>query len=212
MSRSDHQLKSRIGRSVSLAAEYLRQGKVVAFPTETSYGLAVDPCNDRAVERLFSLKKRSADKPILLLVQRCQQLNQLVSTIPDGYRDLMSRYWPGPLTLIFPALDCVNPKLTANTKTVGIRISPHPVARSLLAHFGAPVTATSANLSGMEAAASAEEVLTVFGDAVDYILEGIVSAGPVWSTIVTTKNGRLAVIRQGELKIDDQLLPDDGSN
>jgi len=193
---------SRVGTSLSLAALYLQQGKIVGFPTETSYGLAVDPENIDAVDRLFDLKKRDSSKALLLLVENTNQLHSLVTAIPPRYLPLIKKYWPGPLTLIFPARESVYNKITAETKTVGVRISPHPVARQLVSAFRKPITATSANVSGKAPARSALEVLSYFGSGVDYVLDGGATTAGACSTIVGMQNSQLKVIRKGAIEIE----------
>lgn len=188
-----------IGQSIDLAVEYLQQGRIVAFPTETYYGLAVDPENGSAVERLYDLKQRPESKPLLLLVDSTEKLQPLVKSFPGEYKSLVERFWPGPLTLIFPAADRIHPTVTAGTGTVGIRISPHPVAAELVKKFGSAITATSANLSGQQPATKGAEVKEMFGDAVDYILDGGTTSAGLCSTIVTLEAGQLQVIRQGEV-------------
>jgi L-threonylcarbamoyladenylate synthase len=201
MFASDLDENAKVGASLSLAVEYLRQGKIVGFPTETYYGLAVDPENTVAVDRLFELKKRVASKAVLLLVENEKQLSAVVSTVPAVYLPLMEKFWPGPLTLIFPAQENINRKITANTGTVGIRISPHHIAQELVSAFGRPITATSANISGKEPAGSARQVLNYFGDKIDYILEGKTTSSKGASTIVGYENGKLTLLRRGVIDI-----------
>ncbi|PHR28306.1 MAG: threonylcarbamoyl-AMP synthase [Desulfotalea sp.] len=192
---------SRIGTSIDLAVEYLQQGQIVAFPTETYYGLGVDPTNVAAVARLFTLKKRPISKPLLLLISKIEQLASLTAFVPPEYLPLIEQYWPGPLTLIFPALASLNPKITAGTGTVGIRISPHPLAEKIVRGFGQAITATSANLSGMPPAQTAQEVKSMFGDQVDYILDGGSTAAGLCSTVIAIRGSQLEVIRRGEIDI-----------
>ena len=201
-SRCSNLLDKRIGRSIDLAVEFLQQGRIVAFPTETYYGLAVDPENPLAVDRLYQLKKRPFNKPLLLLVDDVSRLSNLTARIPEEFIPLMEKYWPGPLTLIFPAADVINPKVTAGTGTVGIRISPHPIADQLVKNFGRAITATSANISGMDPGKTAQDVLDIFDDSVDYILDGGLTAAGLCSTIVGIENSTLKVIRQGASNID----------
>jgi len=149
--------------AIAAAAQVLRQGGVVAFPTETYYGLAADVGNEYALERIFLLKERQQGKPLLTLIAERAQLSSLTLVIPSPYERLMAAFWPGPLTLLFPARPELSAFLTGGTGTVGARISSHPVAREFVAAFGAPLTATSANRSGMPAACSAEEVRAQLG-------------------------------------------------
>lgn len=192
---------SKIGTSIDLAVELLQQGQIVAFPTETYYGLAVDPKNESAVEALFNLKKRPIDKPLLLLVEDTSQLSHLISSVPAELKPLMKKYWPGPLTLIFPAHSSLNYKITAGTGTVGVRISPHEVAEKIVRQFGGAITATSANISGMNPAKTALEVLEMFGDDIDYIVDGGGTTAGLCSTIIGVKNSQLQVIRAGVIDV-----------
>jgi L-threonylcarbamoyladenylate synthase len=179
------------------AVSVLGQGGIVAFPTETFYGLAVDPFNEKALEKLFRLKGRPFHKPFLVLVQDENQLSELVSSIPHAFLPLMELFWPGPLTLVFPAGSHLSLLLTGKSKGIGVRISPHPVARDFGQMWGRPMTATSANLSGMAAARTAEEVHRFFGDGVSLILDGGQTPGGMSSTVVGVDQGELQLIRAG---------------
>lgn len=181
------------------AADMLRAGGVVAFPTETYYGLAVDPFNERAVARLYEVKQRPHQRPILVLVRYPEDLSKLVTDIPPLYGDLMQSFWPGPLTLVFPANAHCSPLLTGGTGTVGVRQSPHPVARRLLEVFGGPITATSANLSGQPAATTAQQAAQFFGDQVDLVLDGGVTPGGCGSTLVGIRGDTLYCVRPGKV-------------
>ena len=155
--------------NLNRAVAVLNSGGVVAFPTETYYGLAVDPLNPLALNYLFTLKQRDIAKPILTLVDDRESLSSLVHEIPIIYNQLMEKFWPGPLTLIFRAKINLPAMLTAGTSTIGVRQSSHPFARQLLRAFGRPITATSANISGKEAAVDAYEVKAHFGDQIDMV-------------------------------------------
>lgn len=189
----------RIGSSILQAAAILQRGGLVAFPTETYYGLAVDPECESAVAKLFQVKQRQAHKPLLLLIERKEQLTDLVAGIPDLYMDLMDKYWPGPLTLVFPAREKLSGLLTGDTGTIGVRISPHPMARELIRKLGKPVTATSANLSGGAPAKTAAEVFAMFKEKVDYILDGGETPAGLCSTVVGMDHGNLVILREGPL-------------
>jgi L-threonylcarbamoyladenylate synthase len=181
------------------AAVLLKQGGVVAFPTETCYGLAVDPFNPRALARLFAVKGRPADKPVLVLIEERQDLDLLVSAVPKPYSFLMDRFWPGPLTLVFPARKGLPDLLTAGSGTIAVRCSPHPLARALITRFGGPVTATSANRSGLPGCTTASQVQAAFGSVLDLVLDGGGTPGGAGSTIVCCRDGRLACLRDGQL-------------
>lgn len=185
--------------SLAYAAELLRAGGVVAFPTETYYGLAVDPLNPEALERLFHIKRRPLHLPILTLIRSRTQLPLLACEVPSPYYRLMDTFWPGPLTLIFPALPSLPYQLTGQTGTVGIRHSPHQVANALIAACKAPITATSANISGYPAATSAEEVIHIFGDNLNLVFDGGETAGGKGSTLIGVEQDQLVCIRDGQI-------------
>lgn len=193
-------------KSLGHATDLLRAGGVVAFPTETYYGLAVDPFNPAALDRLFRVKHRPSRLPILVLVGRRSQLPLLTSEVPSLYQRLMENFWPGPLTLIFPALPTLPHQLTGQTGTVGIRHSPHQVANALIDAFNGPITATSANISGYPAASSAEDVARMFGDDLDLILDGGLTPGGKGSTLVGMEQNQLVCIRDGQIDYTEVQL------
>lgn len=194
-----------LGKSISQAVDHLREGRVVAFPTETYYGLAVDPSCSSAVTKVYELKKRQKNKPLLLLVDTIDQLDLITQMVPPVYLTLIKKYWPGALTLIFPAKSTLNHQITGNTGTVGVRISPHPVAKELVKQMGTPITATSANISGCPPARSASEVKAIFGDAVDFILDGGKTDAGLCSTILGVHNSKLTLIRSGQIDLSEEL-------
>ena len=194
-----NQLVTVTAESLRHAAVVLRSGGVVAFPTETYYGLAVDPWHHSALERLFRIKQRPRSLPILVLVAGAAQLRLLASEIPAVYWRLIDCFWPGPLTLIFPAQPSLPPQLTGDTGTIGLRQSPHGAANQLIAAFGGPVTATSANVSGTPAAVTASEVVQFFGTAVDLILDGGTTPGGHGSTLIGVRGTTLCCLREGKI-------------
>ncbi len=185
-----------ISAAVEQAVTVIAQGGVVAFPTETFYGLAVDPFNEKALERLFGLKRRSLAKPVLSLVEDEWQLGRLVAHIPSFYPALMRKFWPGPLTLLFPALSSLATFLTADTGLVGVRISSHPQARALVRKYGGPITATSANISGCPAAVNAVEVRHQLPE-VDFLIEFDEFVQGSASTIISYEKDMPVVVRSG---------------
>ncbi len=191
--------------NLNRAVAVLNGGGVVAFPTETFYGLAVDPLNPLALNHLYALKQRDISKPILTLVDDRESLFSLVQDIPGIYEDLMQEFWPGPLTLIFQARLNLPVLLTAGTSTVGIRQSSHPFARQLLRAFGRPLTATSANLSGRAAAVDAYGVRAQFGTKIDMVFDGGRTPGILGSTIVGLEGERLRLIREGAVPFAEIL-------
>ena len=183
--------------AVAHACAVLRAGGVVAFPTETYYGLAVDPFNQAALSRLFALKGRASDKPVLLIIDNPSQLASLVAEIPNPFTILMQRFWPGPLTLVFPGTASVSKKLTGYRGTIGVRVSSHPVARQLVSTFGQPITATSANLSGYKPAVTVSEVREQLGLEVDFVLDGGETPGGQGSTLLGCQDGKICLLRAG---------------
>jgi L-threonylcarbamoyladenylate synthase len=182
---------------IERAVACLRQGGIVAFPTETYYGLAVDPSNEKALQALFHLKDRDLQKPILVLISEMAQLGEIADSVPELYQPLMKSFWPGPLTLIFPGRKNLSPLLTGGTGTIGVRISSHGIATRFCRRWGRPITATSANISGQEPAKSAAEVFAMFGPKVDCIIDGGCTLARRCSTIVGMGDGCLQLIREG---------------
>lgn len=149
----------------------LRRGGVIAFPTDTAYGLGVDPFNEAAIDRIFAIKGRVETKPILLLVNSIQ-MTESVSQPNSTFYKVVRKFWPGPLTVIVKATDAIPVKLTAGTKTIGVRWPAAELASSLVTRFGKPITATSANRSTMQAAVTAQEVRFQLGESIDALIDG----------------------------------------
>jgi L-threonylcarbamoyladenylate synthase len=184
----------------------LCQGGLIAFPTETYYGLGVDPFNTEALARLFAVKQRQPDKPVLVLVAEQAQVSELAAEVPAVLHRLMTAFWPGPLTLVFPGRASLPSLLTGGTGNVGIRQSPHPLAARLLAAFGGPITATSANRSGAPPATTAAEVQESLGSEIDLILDGGTTPGGAGSTLVgCNQEQQLHCLRAGVVPFADIL-------
>ncbi len=193
-------------RRIDDAVAVLAGGGVVAFPTETFYGLAADATNAAAVDRIFALKGRSFRNPIALIISREEELPQLTEEIPDVARKLMAAFWPGPLTLVFRARPDINSRLTAGTGKIGVRISSHPFAQALATGLGRPITATSANISGQPECTTAAEVRSQLGEGnstapggVVYILDGGTTPGGKGSTFLDLTSAPPAILREGAI-------------
>ena len=182
------------------AAAVLRGGGVVAFPTETFYGLGASARLAGAVRRVCTLKGRPEDKPVLLLVDGVA-MAESVAEVGAAARALMARHWPGALTLVLRARPDLPDEVTAGTGTVGVRLSPHPVARGLVTALGEPVTAPSANPSGREPPTSAATVLAYFGDALDAVLDGGTTPGGEPSTVLDLTATPPRLLRQGAVRV-----------
>lgn len=178
------------------AAAVLESGGIVAFPTETFYGLGVTALDGAAVRRLFALKGRPESRPILVLVDDPARIERFAVLTPAA-RELILRHWPGPLTLVLPARALVPTELTAGTATIGVRQPGHPVARALAAALGGPVTAPSANLTGAPPPTTAPEVLRVFDGRIDLVLDGGATAGGPPSTVLDVTVDPPRVLREG---------------
>jgi L-threonylcarbamoyladenylate synthase len=181
------------------AAQIILQGGLVAFPTETFYGLAGEAGNEAALEKIFRVKGREEGKPLLLLAADKSWLPGLVREVPPLAERLIDGFWPGPLTLVFKASPRISPLLTANTGRIGIRVSGHPVAQALVQAVGRPITGTSANLSGQPSASSAPEVFQSLGDNLEAILDGGRTAGGLGSTILDVSGPSPQIIREGAI-------------
>jgi len=187
------------GQRVELnkAASIIRSGGVVAFPTESFYGLGVNAWDEQAIQRLFAIKKREENQPILLLIPTTNLLNQYVIRIPEIANQIMEEFWPGGLTLIFEANPDLPHLLTSGTGKIGLRLSSHPLATALAQSVGGPITGTSANISGQAACSSAEAVRHSLGGSVDFVLDGGETDGGKGSTIMDITVDPPTIIREG---------------
>ncbi len=177
----------------------LGSGGVVAYPTDTFYGLGVDPKNPEAVRKLFSIKARPAGQPILLLISDPVEVHKWAQRISPHAERLMRQFWPGPLTLVFAANDNVLPELTAGTGTIGLRVPGNNLTRQLLGYLGNALTGTSANISGKKSPDTTEDVTKTLGEKIDLVLDGGRTAGGNPSTIVDVTGKTLSIIREGAI-------------
>lgn len=173
----------------------IRRGLVVAYPTDTLYGLAVDPRNADAVKRLYALKGRAETSALTLIAEDLRQV-QDAGVLTEPARRLAARWWPGPLTVVLPAGPAVTREALAGGNTVGIRVPDHAVAIALARACGFPITATSANRSGMPAATTAQAVLDAL-PAVDAVVDGGAARGGPPSTLVDASMQQVALLREG---------------
>jgi L-threonylcarbamoyladenylate synthase len=189
-------------KALSGAARVLLEGGLVAFPTESFYGLAVDATREKAIERLFEIKGRDFDQPILVLIPQKKIPPDWVRHIPPVAGQLIKKYWPGGLTLVFEAGPSVSHLLTSNTGKIGIRCSGHPLARALARSAGVPITGTSANISGKSPCRSADEVVEALGGRVDLVLDGGKTEGTIGSTILDVTVDPPLILRRGLVEPD----------
>ena len=187
---------------VEQAVRALRNGGVVALPTDTLYGLGADVFSQSAVEAIFAIKERPSGLALPVLVDDWDQLEKVAGNIPNAARALAERFWPGPLTLVVKKAAQVSDRVTAGAPTVAVRMPDHPVPRTIARLLGGPITGTSANISGRPDPRDLDELRAQIGHKVDYV----VTVGPppvgAASTIVDITGETPALIRQGAIPFD----------
>lgn len=186
------------GRALAAAIETLRAGGVVAYPTDTLYGLAVDPRSEVAVERLFDVKGRDRTQAIPLIAANVEQAQRAGRFGRDELR-LAAAFWPGPLAIVVRADEALAGNVVAGDGTVAIRVPAHELARALADEFGFCLTATSANLSGQPPTASPDVVAVTLRDRVDLLLDGGDAPGGAPSTIVAIRHDGPTLVRAGAI-------------
>ena len=193
---------------VGQVVESLQRGDVVAMPTDTFYGLAVDPVNLRAVDRIYELKTRARHKPLSLLISDVPQAYELARSMDAGFDRLAERFWPGPLTIIVKAGSKLPLRVTANTGNVALRVPEAAICRAVVAQLGLPITATSANLHGLPECTYAGCVRDQFGGKIPLIVDGGPTARSVATTIVDLSGGENSwmILREGAIPTHEIAL------
>ncbi|MGD8330879.1 MAG: L-threonylcarbamoyladenylate synthase [Acidobacteriota bacterium] len=185
-------------RAIETVAGSIRDGAVVAFPTETFYGLGADPRQPAALQRVLDLKGRDAQgKPLLLLAASLEQIAPWVRELPNGFDLLVAHFWPGPLTLVLPAAAGIPAPLLGPGGGIALRVTSHPLARALIAACGTAITGTSANPSGAPPPRTAEQVRAAFGASSPQVLDGGVTPGGPPSTLIELGADGIRVLRAG---------------
>lgn len=185
---------------VKYAAEQIQAGQVLGMPTDTFYGLAADPFNLRAVERVYEIKSRLRHKPLSLLIENVDQAEEFARPLSNDFRLLARRFWPGPLTMIAPAASHLPLKVTANTGNVALRVPAAEIPLAVVRTLKIPITATSANLSGAVECTTAEQVRDQLLDRISLIVDGGKSPRSIASTIVYFKeDGSWQILREGAI-------------
>src|SRR5262249_19767115 len=188
---------------IERAAELLRRGEVVAFPTETVYGLGANALDEAAVRRVFEAKGRPANNPLIVHVTHAEQAVGLTGDWPEAAAKLAARFWPGPLTLVLPRSPRVPDVVTAGGPTVAVRMPAHPVAFGLIRAAGVPLAAPSANRSGELSPTRAEHVLVSLGGRIPLILDGGPTTGGIESTVVDVTGTPVRLLRPGLVSVAD---------
>ena len=181
----------------AVAAKILRRGGLVAIPTETVYGLGANGLDEAAVAKIFEAKGRPQDNPLILHVTGAEQIAQFCHSVPQAAYDLAARFWPGPLTMVLPARDCVPRRTTAGLSTVAVRCPDSAVTREIIRLAGVPIAAPSANLSGKPSTTTAAHVLHDHDGRIDAIVDGGPCRVGVESTIVDLTEDRPRLLRPG---------------
>ena len=189
--------------AIAQAAKLIAAGEVVAFPTETVYGLGANGLNPQAVARIFQAKGRPQDNPLILHIARMEQILSLTSGLNENAKALMNTFWPGPLTLVVPKSERIPDEVTAGLSTVAIRMPSHPVAAALILAAGCPIAAPSANLSGKPSPTNAQDVFTDMDGRLPLILDGGECDVGVESTVVSVVGEKPTLFRPGHITLED---------
>lgn len=188
-------------QNIQRVAERIKNGGLIAYPTETVYGLGADPYRTEAVQKIFTAKGREETKGIILLIRGADDLPTLVRAVSPTAQTLIRAFWPGPLTLIFKARPDLPSALLGGRDTIALRHSSSPIAAQLLTALGGPLTSTSANRSGTPPARSADDAQNALGDHLDLILDGGPSASETPSTLVDVSADRALLLREGAVSV-----------
>lgn len=185
------------------AAAIVSRGGVIAYPTETIYGLGADATNEQAIRRIYDIKGRDFKNPISVIIGELRDVYPLTRKVTSSAQKLMDAFWPGPLTIIFEAADNVSRLLTANTGRIGIRLSGHSGARKIALKTGKPLTSTSANLAGAPECADAAAVMDQIGGKIDAVIDLGKTAGAPASTIIDVTDEKPVILRTGVITCEE---------
>ena len=188
--------------AIEMAAELISKGGVVAIPTDTVYGIAASLSHPEALRRVFAIKHRDQSKPLPILVSSTDALARLIPDIDPNIALLLDAYWPGPLTVALDAPSNLPSEVLAPNGSIGVRLPNHRLAIELIERAGGAVACTSANISGQDPAASAEDVMATVGSALDGVVKGGVAASGIPSTVIRIEDGVIWTIREGPIPIE----------
>lgn len=184
------------------ASEFIKQGKIVVFPTETVYGIGANGLDEKAVRKLYEVKKRPLNKPISLLVSNMEMVKTIAQDITEVEYKIMEKFFPGPLTIILKKKDIVPDIVTASQETVGVRMPSGEIARKLVELSGVPIATPSANISGQPSGTNLLEIKKHFEENVDFYIDGGNSELGISSTIVQVIDGKIEILRQGSITLE----------
>ena len=201
---------SDIAKQIQRAVTILQQGGLVAYPTDTVYGLGACMADIAAVDRIFQVKGRPKGMALPVLLANRTQIEEIVTSVSPAARLLADAFFPGALTIVLPKSDAVPDIITGGGKTVAFRIPNHPVPIALIKQLGKPIVGTSANLSGLNSALSAAEVMKQIGDKIDMVIDGGRCPGGTESTVIDLSGDKPVIRRQGAISIEKlrNILPD----
>ena len=182
-------------------AEIIRNGGIVIFPTETVYGIGTNGLDEKAIKKLYEVKKRPFDKPISLLVSGIEMIEKVAKDISEKEYELMKKHFPGPFTIILKKKNIVPDILTANGEYVGVRVPDNEIARKLIEDAGVPIAAPSANISGKDSGTRIKDIINDFDGKVDYIIDCGESKLGISSTVVKVVDEIPVVLRQGSVEV-----------
>src|SRR5271163_1601987 len=193
---------------IATVVSRLNAGQVIALPTDTFYGLAVDPVNLRAVDRIYEIKARARHKPLSLLISEVEQAYELARSLDSAFDRLAEKFWPGPLTIIVKAGSKLPLRVTANTGNVALRVPEAAIPRAVVTRLGLPITATSANLSGLPECTTPLGVREQLGDKLPLIVDGGPTARTTATTIVDLSGGGNSwmILREGAIPTHEIAL------
>ena len=190
---------------IDKAVEHLKNGEVIAYPTETIYGLGANVFNSKAIKKIYELKSRDYGLPISILVSDIEMLKSVTDEVPKEVLPLIRRFWPGALTICFPANKAIPKDLITNTGKVGIRISSHPIASAIVRTLGKPVTTTSANPSGFPPSLDVKHIVSYFKDRIPCIVDGGECEPSRGSTVIDIGEESMRIIRDGSIPADEVI-------
>lgn len=191
------------GRALEQAISELQHGGIIAFPTDTVYGIGASLDHPQALQRIYDLKGRSPDKPLPILIARVEMLDTLSPDVDERLVELAERFWPGALTIVLPAADHLPAEVKAADNTIGVRLPNHSIPLTIAERSGGAIATTSANVSGNEAAHSAAEIQDEFGSKINLILDGGFAPQQNSSTVVRIVDGEIAVLREGVISSEE---------
>ena len=190
------------GRALEEAIRVLQHGGVIAFPTDTVYGIGASLEHPAALRRIYDLKGRSPDKPLPILISRPDVIDRLSPSVDERLIELAQRFWPGALTIVLPAAEHLPAEVKAPDNTIGVRLPNHSIPLTIAERAGGAIATTSANLSGADAAHAATEIQEAFGSDIDVILDGGFSPQQNASTVIRLVDGEIVVLREGVISAE----------